>query len=232
MSFEIKLEYRRNDTTYAGTLISSNESALNYGFDGLSFAEMMRLVSVELVKHPDADVLFQRTDRIGLMPVRLAPDMSLLLRTDPEKYIQSHSLPDRTVDLRGSGRTSKLAEKYVVPKTGAIRSGHATLADAFGLVIYLKAQKGHIEHPHTGRWCTYPRVMEDLHLHELTTVPGTSAGDWVLVGIADLIKSNAERYYLPRAWNVDGLWITHEKLTAKYNQYMEKKTCLDQTKAH
>jgi hypothetical protein len=43
------------------------------------------------------------------------------------------------------------------------------------------------------------------------------------VEVSDLLLVDRPRYYLPRAWNTQGLWVSHEKLKQMYEQWLIKK---------
>ncbi len=235
MSTKILMRYKRVDECYAGEL-QVNGAVVDL-FENVSFAQQTRLLHLLLVKHPDAVVEMQRTDHDGLMPFFLEPHMVQLIIDDPLKYIQAHTIPHRTVDLRKTGRTSKLAAKHVVPQATTVRAGHATLADTFGDVLYLNFRNGRVEDPVTGRWRPWPDVMAELGLTVLETIvtdastSGQYSGGWITVRTSELLKNNVLGFYLPRAWNEDGPWIKYEALAEEYNQYLkERASCLETTK--
>ncbi len=236
MSTKILVSYKRTDVTYAGEQRVDGE-VIDL-FENVTFAQQIRILHLLLQKHPDAEVELQRTDRAGLMPVYLEPDMVQLIREDPAKYIQAHTIPHRIVDLRKKNeRTSKLAEKHVVP-AAAIRAGHDTLKDAFGDVVYLNFRENRIEDPATGRWRATREVEADLGLAVVDTIvvgatgPHGARAGWVTVRINDLLANNSlSGFYLPRAWNEGGPWISRAALIEKYNKYLEEKSCLETTKA-
>lgn len=234
MSTEILMRYKRVGESYQGEFqVDGHVVDL---FEGISFAQHIRLLHLLLVKHEGATVQMQRTDREGLMPIFMERDMVLMVRDDPTRYIQAHTLPHRVVDMRKKDeRTSKLAEKHVVPKTTTVRAGHDTLKDAFGDVVYLRLRSGSVEDPVTGRFRIWHEISSQYGLPsaEVVLIPPPGNG-WVTVRTADLlaVSSHVKGFFLPRAWNERGPWISREALSEKYNQYLKgKASCLDQTKA-
>lgn len=208
MKPNVELTYRRVGLSYTGTIDGVE-------FLNKTFEEMMLLVHSRLLECPDYGLLISRTERPGLFPVQLEPELLQLLLTDPQQYIQRHTLPDRVADLRSPDRVSKLAAPYQPPR-GGLRSGHDTLADAFGDSVYLRMRSCRVENPCTGRWCTVSELAETCGLkgRQLDLVAG-----WVVIATADLLRSNATRFYLPREWNKSGAWITKAQLQEMYDQF-------------
>lgn len=229
MSSEICLRYKRTGESYEGSItIDGVESSR---FSNYTFAQKMREVHMLLVNSPKAVVSFVRTDSPNLQPVMLDSVMSELLRTDPTSYIAAHTIPHRTVNLHASNqRKSPLAQRHVVPP--GVRSGHATLVDTFGDVVYLEWRGGKVEHPVTGRWVERYKLEIDAGLQILESIQpeGVNPG-WVTVRMDDLLRlrdGNATGYYLPRAWNDKGPWISRADLLTKYEQFRkERATCLE-----
>lgn len=229
MSSEICLRYKRVGELYEGEV--TIDGVLDSRFQDFTFAQKMRQVHLLLVKSPQAVVSFVRTDSPNLQPVMLDPVMSEVLRTDPASYIQMHTIPHRVLDLReGSQRKSVLAQRHVVPP--GIRSGHATLVDSFGDVVYLEWRGGKVEHPVTGRWVERHKLEVDSGVKIIESVQpeGVNPG-WVTVSVDNLLAlrdGNATGYYLPRAWNEKGPWISRADLLVKYEQFRkERAQCLE-----
>lgn len=233
MLIDLLVKYQRDGEFYSGSIYSYGE--LQEEFGNYTFAEKIRLVHQALQALPEVRLVFQRTDREGLLPVELDAAMVSLIRSDPAKYIEAHTVPHRVVDLRkGTDRVSKLAEKYEVPKHGAIRAGHDTLAAAFGDVVYLSMRKRRVEHPVTGRWVGVTVLEHELQLpiSEIVTLGDELDCGWLVVRTEDLLKLQAVGYYLPRDWNEKGPWISRETLQMKFDQYKkDKQSCLEATAA-
>jgi hypothetical protein len=227
MSTEILLQYKRDGEKYDGIFFENNE--IHTPFKSLTFASMMTTLHHLLSRTPDATVKLQRAENDSFLPIFMEQNMVDLLRTDPAKYIQAHTIPHRTIDMRKSDRTGKLAEKYVVP-TPSIRAGHATLAASFGDVVYLNYRNNRVESPLTGRWCFLAELVESgLSIVEYIQQDGYG---WVTVSIEQLLDlgSNSHGYYLPREWNESAPWISKAALASKYNQYKEERDkCLETT---
>lgn len=246
MQGDIVLQYRRVGETYTGTIGIPDEhyaSAMGIDaadanelpdhrivFDSLNFREMMLEVYRWLQLVPTAGLLIQRMERPGLMPVQLAPDMLELLREDPVRYIEMHSIPPRTIDLRtGTKRLSALAagERSDIPKTTGLRAGVDTMAAAFGETIYLKMRDKLVEHPATGRWVSFREIEQFLGSHNAEIVfPGERRTGWITVPLKELLATTTAKFYLPREWNTYGSWITKEQLTEMYEHFIDEKGVL------
>lgn len=196
MSTELLVKYRRDGESYIGSIYTYG--ALQEEFGNSTFAQMIRLVHLTLQVLSDVKVMFQRTDRDGLLPVEIDAEMVNLIRVDPAKYIAAHTVAHRTIDLRkGTDRTSKLAEKYEVPKHGTIRAGHDTLAVAFGDNVYLSMRKLRVEHPVTGRWAALGALeheLPQLPFKEVISFDDELGRGWVVVSTEDLLKVHAAHY--------------------------------------
>ena len=227
MSGDVRLTYRRVGEKYEGSLSVDGTHTLPSKFKELDFAQMMTKASALLNQHKDAQLLVQRTDRAGMLPIQLEPKLRDMLRDDPTAYIKANTIPARTLDLRGE-RTSALAAKHQVPRHGGLRNGLNILADAFGEVVYAKAKKWaggvwRYEHPATGRWSDLPTIEYWLQSHDTEVQPLDDKNGWLLLSVEQLLRANAERYYFPREWNEFGSWITKEQLRQKLDQFRKDK---------
>ncbi len=233
MSTEILLQYKRDGEKYDGIFFLNGEVVLP--FKSADFVAMFTVLHKYLVELPDATVKLQRAENDSFLPIFVEQNMVNLLRTDPAKYIQAHTIPHRTIDLRKSDRTGKLAEKYVVPQP-SIRAGHDTLAAAFGDVVYLSYRSNRVENPLTGRWCSVSEFEETSGLKAQEVIQHGACG-WVTVPMEQLLNqaTGSNGYYLPREWNESAPWISKAALVSKYNQYKEERDkCLEivQQKTH
>lgn len=227
MPGDVRLTYKRVGEKYEGSLSVEGTHTLPSEFKELDFAQMMAKTSSLLNQHKDAQLLVQRTDRAGMLPIQLEPKLRDLLRDDPAAYIKASSIAPRVIDLR-SERTSALATKRETPRHGGLRNGLNTLADAFGEVVYAKAKKWaggvwRYEHPATGRWSDLPTIEYWLQSHDTEVQLLDDQGGWLLLAVEQLLKANAERYYFPREWNEFGSWITKEQLRQKLEQFRKEK---------
>lgn len=212
MKSNVELCYRRVGLRYTGEIDG-------VVFMDKTFAEMMMLVHARLLEYPECGLHISRTERPGLFPVQLEPELLRLLREDPQQYIERHTIPDRVADLRSPDRLSRLAAPYQVPR-GGLRSGHDTLADAFGDSLYLRRRAGKVEDPCTGRWCEVSEMTPPF------AVQSSAVQGWLVIATSDLLQSTATRFYLPREWNESGSWITKERLQEMYDQFRkDRESC-------
>jgi predicted RNA-binding Zn-ribbon protein involved in translation (DUF1610 family) len=138
-------------------------------------------------------------------------------------------------------------ERAPVPPA-PIRAGHATLADAFGEVIYFRVRGHELECPGCGFWgmFTSPGLLKDPDRagtrFKTAFVCPKKCGErfivscedsWGYVHVEDLLKSSKlNAFYFPRTWNEGRPWVTRESLQQKYNEYKaekEKVTCSETT---
>lgn len=227
MSGDVTLKYKRTGEVYAGSLSVDGTHTLPSEFQELDFAQMMRKTSALLNQYKNAQLRVQRTDREGMLPLQLEPKLLDQLRNDPEGYIKANTIAPRTIDLRKE-RTSALAAKYETPRHGGLRNGLNTLADAFGEVVYAKAKKWaggawRYEHPATGRWSDLATIEYWLQSHNTEVQPLDDKTGYLLLSVEQLLKVDAERYYLPREWNEFGNWITKNQLRQKLEQFRKDK---------
>jgi hypothetical protein len=223
MSDEIVVSYERHGTAYEGTIEGQ-------AFSGKTFAQMMTLVHMRLVKLPKARLIMQRTERPGLMPVEVAPEDVELLRVDPVTYIRKHTVEPITVDMRGSRKGQHAlarGERVEIPKSSGIRAGHDTIAEAFGEVVYARMRNNNVESPNDGRWVTL-QTLESWLKAAPTEVVTPELG-WVGIRVADLLRTQNSRFYLPREWNPHRSWITKEQLIELLEQFEEEKVALCQS---
>lgn len=224
MPDEIVLTYRREGEAYTGSLVYAVKTV---PFTAKSYAWVMREVHLALVDLPEAEVQLVRDDRPGLLPVKLDPGARMLLRDDPARFIEVHTVAPRIIDMTNGQkpeRVAKLVERYEIPARSRLRVGHDTLADAFGEVVYLKLHKARVESPVDGRWVILGALEQllGLRVQEALNTEGDLSG-WATVRVEDLLAVNTEQYFLPRAWNSTGPWISKATLREKYEAYLKEK---------
>jgi len=183
--------------------------------------------------YPDVkDVYIKRTDRPGLIALKLKEEEVELWRRDPIEAMRSWELPQQTISLRESvGRIFPVSACPVSESFPPLRAGQETLAQCFGDIVYTRYRANLIECFGCGRW-----VSEDQSTTPASHFVCDSCGsfaiqnpheltEWVGVYVRDLLTSSLSRFYIPRAWNKHGKWITREQLSDFYNQYrLEKDT--------
>lgn len=228
MSADVKLMYRRVGAAYHG-VFETNVAEDRLPFECVTFAEMMTQAHRFLVKYPDAGLVLNRTDRTGLLPAQLEPNLLKLLREDPVAYIKANTIPDRVIDLRGDRKSALSANDGAqVPRSSGLRHGLDTLAEAFGEVVYAKAKQmtgglWRYEHPGTGRWSDLNTIEHWLRSHDTSVMPTSDHAGYLLIKVELLLRTGAERFYYPREWNEFGSWITKEQLQTKLDQFKKDK---------
>lgn len=223
MPADVTMTYRRVGTEYTGDIDG-------VPFEGKTFAAMMTIVHARLIEQPDSGLLVQRTERPGLMPVRVDPDKVELLRTDPAKYIQMHTMAPVTIDLSGGKKGKRglaRGEQTTIPKSSGIRAGYDTIAEAFGEVVYARMRNNNVESPDTGRWVPLSVLENWLNATPVEVV--TPALGWVGIRVSDLLRTKSSRFYLPREWNPYRSWVTKEQLRELLEQFEEEKVALCQS---
>ncbi len=214
---DVQLAYKRVGHVYQGTV---NEKP----FEDKTFAEVMMLVRQELTTSaPNAGVSVRRTEREGLLPVQLSPDEVKQLRENPEQYIAARS--PAPVVLKTPISVTAKAKARLVP-AGTLRTGHDTLADAFGERIYLRARTGRFEHPVDGRWYSFLSSVLYLLVPIREFLTEEDGDGWITIDTVDLLQMypSADRFFLPRAWNEPGPWIPRAALQEKYDRFIKEKS--------
>jgi len=217
----ILLAYRRSKELVSdqhlltGTLsIVQEEEHWIKPFEDISYSKMITLLSEHSKANPSiTNVLIQRMEvpapAIALSEVELD-----IIRTDPTQYINATSVPQMRVIVGGKGTASPIP-----PVT--VRACYDTLADAFGETLYLRRKYASaesssilVESPVTGRWIPLARLALAI------VRPGRAAGEsWLTVATANVLKIEAPRYYLPRAWNQPGPWIERAALAERLETF-------------
>ena len=175
----------------------------------------------EVRNHPAACAAIMRTDRPGLLPYVLDAETTRLLREDPVVVIQSMNYPAQPVGKPPPEDTTPL-------EVSPIRTGHDTLAEAFGEKVYLRVRGGAVECPGCGYWGVLQGTSfrcekkcrlsgEDyLFLFEVSKC-------WASVDVEALLASGLAKFYLPRSWNEGRSWVRREELCEKYAAYKAEK---------
>lgn len=210
----------------------------------LKYREAIRFLVLEARKHLGARLFLLRLDqRPQKIAVQLDGALSKMVREDPVAFMR---LLDPTM-----GRPQKLDISMSVKKDhcAAIKpnplpAGYDTLAEAFGDDVYCRVKVGGpTECPLCGRWGRWIKAgsrdcfaCDDCGVgFEGVGIP-TPLGGWFKVPIAQLFNCaealGADRFFLPRAWNKDGPWISRADLQKKYDEFTkEKEECSRMHKA-
>ena len=132
-----------------------------------------------------------------------------------------------------------------------IDSGYEVLFDTFGDQVYIDMRNGALHDPLTGQWgslafgekCgwrirgegdSYKKWLKiglpQLNVDGLdvsASMDGVgerlAACTMAAVKVADLLERPEDKFFLPRKWNEEGVWITKEALKSKYDQYLAEK---------
>ena len=258
MSETITMRYRRghalvdNIHLFTGTIQVTSDNPMDPETDnpfvGLKFSQMMSRLARVLRDLPDARVVLQRTDNPGLRAVQLGEETRVLLRDDPAAAIRAMT---PQVGQPVQPEESDFTQRFMVGRTRCLRSGHETLADAFGEELYLTMKSGLIQDPESGHWLSLGFHMKSGSFSirkdgsnkssewlpiELVGGPqggfdspefatGLAQVRWAKVKTAVLLKRSCKKFYLPREWNTSDKrpWIPHEELRQKYQDYLEQK---------
>lgn len=212
---ELRLQYERSGERYAAAAFLDNErwwSAI-----GITFEEMIvAIAGIMLRDAPDCTLVFRRTDGGRLRDYVVPEEERKQIRDYP--YVYAAEKHDVTVVVRDRPVSEERVKVH-------IRAGYDTLADAFGDNVYVRYRDdGCVECPCCGRW--HARIEgEDLvcRCHP-TITPAKLCGSWVELPTFDLVFGvpGVARFYLPRAWNISGPWISREALSEKYGKFIKE----------
>jgi len=203
MYAEIQLTYKRVGHGYDGDIIAhvsppgedvspeadaKFETVVHSRFKDKSFKQMLEEVCHVAEQYMSVMITLVQQAVSGDEILSHAYSMDSLLvkelMRDPGHVASLMSVEDRLIHVRDT-------------PTSLIRAGVDTLADAFGDVVYCRADtigSGHIECPGCGRWgasciaCGF-------------TLAGEYQGQWFGVSVSALLASGLNRFYLPRKWN-------------------------------
>lgn len=215
-------EGRHCFTGYLDTVCEDTESNSRYTFPkSLTYRQAMDHLIVAARTHTEARLFLLRLEQQPV-PVALQFDKATacLLREDPVAFLR---MMDPTM-----GRPQKLdvsvsvkKEHPTAIKPNPLPTGHDTLADSFGDEVYIRRR--HLvsdevalyESPITGRWVPAGEIG-------VWTVGVNDA--WGKVSVRNLLESTeTAHFFLPRAWNKDGPWISAEDLRTKYDEFVKER---------
>jgi hypothetical protein len=181
------------------------------------FAQMMSILARAVRSVDECEVFIYHYEAPN--EIRLDDATVDLLRKDPAAAIRSMQFPAQVVQVR---------DETVVPI--GLRSGHDTLADAFGDQIYCRSIRVAVECPGCGRWMgpyLKDTTQQDCYLLcgscDLVLKGEYINERWYAVAIEALLSLGLHKYYLPRLWNKAGPWISHGDLKQMYETYLKEK---------
>jgi hypothetical protein len=218
---EIRLQYERIGERYSAVIFLDEQRW--WSCANIDFEEMITDLSrIMLRDGPDCRLVFRRTDGGRLVDYVVPDEERNQIRDYPHVYAAEKH--DVTVVVRERPVSQERVKIH-------IRAGYDTLADAFGDNVYVHHRDdGCVECPCCGRW--HARI-EDETLVCRCNGSITSAklcGSWVELPTFDLVFGvpGVARFYLPRAWNNSGPWISREALSAKYVKFIKETSNGDQ----
>jgi len=192
-------------------------------FDDIPYEAMLTGAMRMLVARADiTGVVLQRTERAGIAPFRLDGETVRVMREDPDLALRVLTYPDQVRDLRRAAPGD-------APE-GVLRVGYDALADTFGDRVCVRREGNKGECPACGRWGRLQPGADQLDLECtsvgcLFAVPVHAAGPrWWSVRVTDLLQSTLRpRFFLPRAWNTSGKYITRDALGVMLEQWHQEK---------
>jgi hypothetical protein len=243
-SYTLTLNYKRmrkqlddGEYPYSGNLdlarVGGTRVVTSQSFVGWTYKRIIVRLHELMKEHDITRVFFQRTEREDILPVELGERMLKLLRNDPLSAYRAMSYEPASQTM----------------KNAPVAAGYDTLAEAFGEELYLQMTNGRVEDPETGEWLQLGygprfgwRIRRNdskpaawIRIEPVDDAPeGTGFAErvayarWAKVSIHTLLEQKFERYYLSRAWNEDGPWISHDNLKRRLEQYLadrEKAQC-------
>jgi len=225
---ELVLEYKRvNVDRSTGRVVlkeDGSERSPWLAFDSVDFPTMLRAYARLLKDNEEAVAIWQRTDRPGLLPYTLDPQVADLFRTDIEAAIVSMS-----PDVRSpSYKLQSIQAAREVP--AGLRAGFDTLADAFGDKLYVRFRdNSEIECPCCGMWGSSHRddtfiCQKACANRQVRAFLVEPSGRWAGFSAQHLLDSGSSKFYFPRAWNDGASWISREKLQMKLDEYNKEKS--------
>jgi len=248
---EVRLIYGRDGETYHGSIWIQIFPTRGYlhkmDFKDFTFARMMsHLAKIARDYDECTGIILEREEAKGTY--RMGEEEIRQLREDPAAAISSMQVPDKIVVVRDTPEPT-----FTHPEgeeTIQLRSGHDTIADAFGDYVYCRMKEGRVENPITGRWSglcrselTRPpeqiyvtvyqgdvdrlRTVDPGHTGRLE-LPWFEAGEnWLKTRTVNLIAfgvlAGCNKFFLPRRWNKSGPWVSHADLEQMFETYLKEK---------
>lgn len=213
LAFQRQADLQNNEHLLTGHIdIVLEKSKQRIGFEDFSFARAVRRFAGIAIEHPEAALFMMRLEQKPKpVAMHLNEAQSKALREDTEAFIQELSPPPQRVVIRKTSTVS-------VGDAVTFKAGADVLADAFGDEVYIRRRGEMYESPITGRWVSAGEIGAwTLSVNE----------SWASVPTHLLLAEKKDRYFLPRAWNTSGPWISHADLEKKYFEYLKEKACTE-----
>lgn len=232
----LTLAYRRVN----GTELSTGAFLLSFSdgnvadlerFENLAYIDMMKKFAKHLTENPEAGAVIQRTDRPGLVALRMPDDEVALFRSDPAAAIRQRIIPPQVVHIGVDRAKAVEPALAVVPPLDA---GYGALPEYFGDVVFARVRSRDGEHRVEcvccGTWCSTSKIDATRHSYQciecttrLPIADYKAEVGWAGFTVKDLLQLSATQFFLPRRWNVHGNWITRAELAEMYNNYVKEK---------
>jgi hypothetical protein len=220
MPVDIFLEYGRVGDLSDGRLYTQigQERIGHVAFEGFAFDMMLYELARKLKQYPKANVFLLRSDREGALPYQLDTATVELLRSDPVAAVHAMTYPGSPAMLF---RQARAHERRLQPPN--LRAGFDVLADSFGIRVYVRLLLNHdLECPGCGYWSQFSGDIFQCKKRCRVELAMVTEGNWAGVLVTDLLRTNVERFYLPRRWNA-AIWITRERLEEMYSEFTNEK---------
>lgn len=225
----VVLSYRHTGGELSsGSIILINEIAVAdvlETFQDIEYKRMLSTFAKVLRWNPGTKAGIQRTDRPGLSVMVLSDEETELFRKDPAAAIQARTVPPQTAHI---GVDKSAAMNMAVPLT----VGYDMRADFFGDVVFAKGRKHSNEHllecPYCGYWAQASigsSVFTCMNCSSHTEAVDLQE-KWAGIEVAQLLSNGAANprgFFLPRAWNKNGNWISEKELRDMYSNYLKEK---------
>jgi hypothetical protein len=221
---KLYMEYRRPHTrqngvyTYMGKVECPDGTTES--FIGIDFRGLVKILNRLLNQYEGIEeVVMQRTDSAGILPMGLGPVMIDLLKRDPLAAYRVMNFDTGAYDKPPFLRYLEV--------------------ERFGPEVYIQMTGGYVECPLTGtfRPLAYGskhgwKIRGEGASHQswlplvkiLDSSPEGCIGferlafcRWAVVRVTDLLAADRPQYYLPRVWNKDGPWISKKDLERMLN---------------
>lgn len=175
-------------------------------FVEIAFSAMLMRLSLYAKETKQQTVrILERAGAKCLYEVTLDKGSRALLLDNPLALVQQLSPPPRVENMHIT-RTVNDEAARIVP------TGLELLRDSFGHRVYLRLRNdGELyECPVSGAW---------RPTHAAVT---SHSERWCSLSVVRLLEFDVPRFYIPRAWNPSGGWISRAELQARYDTFLQE----------
>lgn len=217
-------------------------------FEDNTFEEVIKAFSALAQDVPDAELFMMRLEQKPKpIAMHLDEQQATMLRENVEAFLRTISPPPQRVVIRKTDNIAVSATSAVF-KAGHealadafgdeiyIRTRKWWKDERSSTPVW----RGEIESVFDGRWkechtivginedgktISCPGDIYDCAISLATTFKKVN-DNWAKVNVVQLLaigeKREQKRYFLPRAWNTSGPWITHGDLKKKYLEFLKE----------